>query len=71
MTNSINDEKIRQDLSKAQSDNVGYIEWWSNKQATVIAGVNVVQVLDYELCQMLNHAFLKGYLGDKGESKNA
>lgn len=48
-------------LETAQTRHVEFLETWSASLPTV-AGVNPVQAFSYELCQVLNDAYLREHL---------
>ena len=62
MTANTEDEKTTRDLAKAQVRNIHFLESWTNSQPAVVAGVNLITCLNYEVLQYLNQAFLKEYL---------
>jgi hypothetical protein len=42
-----------------------WLEYWSTHQRAEVAGANVLQALTYDLVQLMNNAFLRGYLGSE------
>jgi hypothetical protein len=71
MPKDISDVQVREDLNKAQVMHVQYLESWPINQPLTVAGVNVVQVLNYEMIQILNHLFMYEYLNRNQENTNA
>jgi hypothetical protein len=56
------EERTNHDLTIAQVAHLDYLESWTAKQNIAVVGVNIPQILNYEVVQLINGIFLAAYL---------
>ncbi len=61
--------EAKETLQQAQTRHIKVIEAWGKEQRK-IAGVPVVQMLNYDLVQVINQIYLQEFLGSEQETKN-
>lgn len=64
-------QALVQELSDKTAHHLFFLETWTKDLPTTLYGVDVVRCLNYELIQVLNHAYLGYRLGQQEAEKPA
>lgn len=65
---SIDNQEVKATLAAAEATHVRFLRAWANeapRHVVVVAGVNILQALSYELIQLINNAFLGAYINEQ------
>lgn len=64
----INDPEIVALFEQEGGKHVAFLEEWSARQPAQVAGANILTALTYDLVQLLNNTFLRGFLMGKDDT---